>query len=150
MRRAALSVRICLGLGALCLAVFLVVGCGGGGGGSSTPIAAPVISQVRTVLSSGTSSLGGYVTIQAVVTDDTGVASVTATVTGPNGSTKTTTVPLVATELNLFYGVFSAPAISTGGPETYTVAVNAKDDSGNSAQVKTATFVVPDCPPPPD
>jgi hypothetical protein len=137
------------GVCALFVVVCLIAGCGGGGATEGEVTGPPVISQVRAITPSGLCCNGGYITIQAIASDDTAVASVVATVTGPNGTSNPTHVTLTATTLTVFYGVFSAPAISTGGSEQYTVVVNATDESGNKATPVTATFTVPDVPPPP-
>jgi hypothetical protein len=150
MTSAALSVQRCIGLCALSIVVCLVAGCGGGGGGgAAVATGAPVISQFRATTPSGLSRDGGYVSFQAVVSDDVAVSTVVATVTGPNGGSSSTTVTLSPTTLTVFLGVFAAPAITTGRAEEYTVVLRATDDSGNTAAPKTITFVVPDVPPPP-
>jgi len=136
----------------LCVLPFLIAGCGGGGGGGAVGarVAVPVITKAAAIMPSGLSRHGGNVTIRVTVISETDVSSVVATVTGPAAAVRIPQlVTLTPTLLTTYYGVFNAPAVSTGQAETYTIVVNATDAAGHAAAPKTVVFVIPDVPPPP-
>jgi hypothetical protein len=95
-------------------------------------------------------STGGDVQISAVVTDADGVASVTATVTKPDGTK--VQVPLTRQgNTNTFAGTYTAAGNPTFSLQTYHVSITAVDRTGNQAVSDCGDFTVaaaPDTTPP--
>lgn len=102
----------------------------------------PSISSVRPI--SGTQFLAGSsVVINATVTDNSGVASVTARVTN------TTSQQTTLTMNNIGGNVYAATYTSTSGVGNYTVLITATDAAGNPSTSNTRfkTFVLDSTPP---
>ena len=137
-------VRFSLGL----ILIALVAGCGGGGNGGTPDTTTPAISNVRIILPPGFDWHGGDVTIQADVTDASGVSVVRATVTLPDSSQAT--VPMALAIGDTYSGTYDAPANPGSAAETYSVVVTATDTKGNTGSSPPFTFDVPapQAPPP--
>lgn len=91
-------------------------------------------------------STGGTVTVSVQATDtDSGVASATATVIGPNGSEPTINLTLSGgnAQNGTWTGTFTAPANTGNTPVEYQVIFNATDIANNqSAPSEAVTFTV--------
>ncbi|MGQ9579360.1 MAG: hypothetical protein ACUVRS_08885 [Armatimonadota bacterium] len=128
-----------------CALAILACGCGGGGGGSvdTTP---PVISS-PSVQPTLLPPVGADVTIRATVTDNVGVASVTATITKPDNSKITLTMNLSGAST---YTATWKPDVTNIEPGTsIKIVITAKDAAGNTANSPVFTFEEPPPPPPP-
>ncbi len=121
-----------------------VAGCGGGGGGGGSTNAAPTVTSLS-VVPSQLGYTGGTVTITAQATDDSQVASVSASVAGPSG---TETVALTAAG-NDYAGTYTAAGNLGPGAAAYSVSVTATDDDGATSDAATAGFTVASISPPP-
>jgi len=130
----------------LALGVVLLAGCGGGGGSGSSDSAAPTVSGVT--ISGAPKFSGGPITVSGHVSAGSGVSSVAARVTYPEGTV--VSAPLANAGGDLYTGVFNAPANNTAAAKNYSVVVVVTDGAGKSATSSIMTFSVP-CPiaPPP-
>jgi len=138
-------------------AVF-VCGCGGGGGGGGGGDTTPPTVSNQSVTPASLTPIGGTVTIQATATDDVGVQSVEAVVTGydpATQATKSTTVALTKGTGNTWSAQHTVAAIvsvppgvaDANGETTYTVAITATDTSGNKSTAVNASFKITGLPP---
>lgn len=117
-------------------------GCGGGGGGSAPgPI---TISNTRVVLPAEFSFEGGNVTIQADLVADSGISSVQARITRPDGS-QVPTLTMNSSSGNTYSATYSTPmnVRTDGQAQTYSIVVTASDTSSNSSSSGAFTFQVP-------
>lgn len=139
--------KLALGLVAL-LQLFSLMGCGGGGGGSEST--GPTITNALAQGQSTLNSSGGPVTIQANVNDSSGIGSVTAVITKPDG-TRTSAMDLMLITGDLYRVIYTAPLNPTGQAQTYSVVITATDAGGKSSSASPVTFPVPpdSVPPPP-
>lgn len=86
---------------------------------------------------------GGTFTITATVTDDLGVSSVTAAVTGPNAIPPVTLALQSGSATSGTYtGAFTAPANATGTAQSYQVQLTATDTRDASTGVNCGTVTV--------
>lgn len=149
--------------GLLLSAAVWMAGCGSGGSGNSsgadnpattTDTTPPSIVQANVVYPSTFSFDGGAVTVHAVVTDESGVASVSAVVTPPANVDKpvqTITLQYVAGSAGDFEAQYETKGNgnSANQNDNYTVVVTATDTKGNSRSSSPFTITVPppDAPP---
>jgi hypothetical protein len=133
------------GFGVVAVVLSCLPGCGGGGGGGgggAGVAAGPAISNAQ-ILPATWSSGGGNATIQVDASDPNGVATVTATVTAPGG---TTTTRLTQSSGSAHYtGQYTVPANQTvGGPaQVYSVVISATNAAGEGSSATAVEFVVP-------
>ncbi len=137
--------------------VMLAAGCGGGGGGSngggggsngggSIDTTAPVISS-PSATPDELPPIGGTITIRATVTDNIGVASVTASITKPNN---TTVMVAMSTSSGSTYTATWRPDFSDLVPSgVFKIVIIAKDAAGNTTTSPLLTVRVEGPPPPP-
>lgn len=137
--------------------VILAAGCGGGGGGSNgggggsnggggTDTTAPVISS-PSATPDELPPIGGTLTIRATVTDNVGVASVTASITKPNNTTVTVAMSISSGSI---YTATWRPDFSDLVPSgLFKIVITARDGAGNTATSPQLTVRVEGPPPPP-
>ncbi|MGC8863135.1 MAG: hypothetical protein ACP5R5_10235 [Armatimonadota bacterium] len=158
MRNKKLFLARIAGVGLALMLVAVVCGCGGGGGGGGGGDTTPPTLSGQSVTPSSLTPVGGTVTIQVTATDDVGVQSVTAVITGYNPATQTTgstTVSLTHGSGNTWSAQHTVAPIITvppgvadaNGETTYTVVITAKDTSGNSSAAANTSFKVTGLPP---
>jgi hypothetical protein len=93
------------------------------------------------------SPTGGNVTIQATVTDDVAVGTVTATVT--SGYDGCTSQVAMTANGNTYTGTYVMATLATYTPQvgvtqlTYAISISATDSSGNNATPAATSFTVP-------
>ncbi len=134
------------GVGLALALVLVVCGCGGGGGGGGpqADTTAPTItgaSATPTTLQ----PVGEDVTIQATVTDNVGVTSVTATVTPPTGSAVDVTMTKGAGDT--WTGTWQTATQAKGAGAVYTIVITARD-AANNTRTSSALTVTVEGPPP--
>ena len=123
----------------LAVLIALVAGCGGGGADTSPP----TIRDQRADKPSDFSWRGGAVALSATVETPSGVRSVVAAITKPDGSASSVT--LQPTGGSTFSGSYQSTANvrSDGQVETYRVTITATDSNGVSGSTAEFTFSVP-------
>ncbi len=143
MKRAYLAI-------ALSAFAFLLASCGGGGGVTPPPVTdttAPTISRVAVEPSALVVSGTTEVRVEADVTDDVGVASVTARVEYPDGTSQTHSLSLASGST---YAVQFTATWSGSNPGTLRFTVSASDAAGNTqsaaAQERRGASPPPDSP----
>lgn len=121
----------------------------GGGGGTAADVTAPAIGPGQAQLPNGFTFAGGGVTLAADVTDNVGLAEVTALVHPPSGPD--VTLAMNSAGGNTYTVDYTAPANlrADGAAELYSITVRASDTSGNTATSPAFTFEVPAASPPP-
>jgi len=131
-------------------AISALLGCGGGGPSDNQP---PRIENLQ-IQPSGLIASGTQITVQATVTDESGVREVSVTVTYPDGQERVIVMSLQAN--NQFSATFSAQWNDRLLPQDYEswvvrFVVTAIDNFGNKATLEErkvrAAIGPPDLPP---
>ncbi len=124
------------GFGLMLMLVAFACGCGGGGSSSSVDSTAPTISAASVSPASPAllQPVGQDVTIQATVTDNVGVSSVTATVTPPTGSPVAVTMTASG---STYTGTWATASTAKSAGSAYSIVVTAKDAANNTATSST-------------
>jgi hypothetical protein len=93
----------------------------------------------------GVSAAGGVVPMNVTAWDDTGVVTVRAEVTAPDGSKTTVNLALQSgsAAVGKWSGMFTAPANVGLEPQLYSVVFTASDSNGSSTVSTVASFRVP-------
>ncbi len=141
------------------IAVLAAVGCGGGGGGGGvssssggsssggsssggTDTVGPQVTGAA-VSKASLDFLGGTVVISAVVTDTSGVQSVTATVKQGQSTVAQVPMSLRTGSAATYQGTFSAPYNGSESDVSYGVTVLATDTLGNpTSGIAAGTILV--------
>jgi hypothetical protein len=118
------------------LSISVFAGCGGGG---PPPVDNPPAVSGASVAPAELRYTGGQVSITATVTDDRGVGSVVAAVTGPGGTPATVAMSLTS---GRYEGAYDAAGNATIADQAYTVRVTANDNAGQSASSAALSFKV--------
>jgi hypothetical protein len=119
---------------------------GAASGGGGVDKAKPVLKAPKTVPASPVSAAGGAVTLSVQATDNAGVSSVHAAVTGPGGFTAEADLTRTAgtDKAGTWSGPITLPANATKTPQSYSVTFTAKDAADNAATLPLTVKVNPD------
>ncbi len=145
--RAQYGVRALCGAGVV-LALCLLCGCSSSGGGAAytAPNTTPPTVSDFAITAPQNGWQAGNCIIQLRATDKAGVATVTATVSGPNINGGSVPMQLVSGSGNLYQGSVAVPSnvSATGITNTYFVTAWATDTAGNSTSVaQSLSFSIP-------
>jgi hypothetical protein len=129
----------------VCGSIALLTGCGGGGGGGgAVDSTAPVVGNPAYNMQRHPE--GGPVDISVNATDESGIKSVEARITG-NGLNRV--VAMNSTGGSTYRCTWDAPANGTTTDQTYTVTITVTDNIGN-AESRSFNVDVPSAWGPPD
>jgi len=138
MRKKKIILARTAGVGLALTLVAFACGCGGGGGGTPADTTAPTITAAG-VTPTTLAPVGEDLAIQATVDDNVGVASVTATITKPGGTTETVTMNASG---NTYTGTWLTASQGKAAGSSYTIVITAKDAANNTATSSTLTVTV--------
>ena len=144
-------ITLCFGTAILAITL---AGCGGGssGGGEEIDKTPPVITNAQVITPDDFDYPGGTVTVQANVTDNVGVASVTAKILD-SATSSTTTITLTKSSGTLYSAstdINYNHAAAGDDTETFTFTISASDAAANTATASAGSVTLdPGIPGPP-